>query len=243
LIGAPAAYAAGDLTSAEPAAAVPAAPDAVASAVATTAAVVEEATQPATAAPAVQAATTVAAETVAHARSKAAESVAATVERAREAAEPVLSTVSRVAPLTAVRPHMGSALTSTPRRAHVRVVAPTHAHHPAPLHVRALVPRHSAGGAIGSSSRVTVSRSSVARTPQLRSGLSVGSSPWPASRGGIDLSMGGAASGGISGVGLLLLAVAAALLLWMLAAHGARVRLNLDALRPTPLILHLERPD
>jgi hypothetical protein len=236
LIVAPTAYAGGELALANPAPVAATVPDAAAVAADVTTAVQQAVV------PAADAVSTTATDV----QTSAAQSVASTTAGARDTVEPVLSTATHVvAPAPAVTPSRPSTTEIAPRRVQPRTIAPKP--HSRPVTPRPQTHAHRAP-AVGTPDAprpgLTISRSGGVHEPQLRGTKSYGlTPPWPGTRRGTDLSVGGAVNGGLSGVGVLLLAVAAAAAWWLLAAHGARVRLVLHALRPIVLVLQLERPD
>jgi hypothetical protein len=235
LVGAPAAYA--DLTSVVPPT------DAVAPVAAT---VVETVQQAVTAAP-VDVPETID-QTAAPARGTASsleQSLPPAVTHVRETVEPVISSVSHIV-VKPVQMLTFSSSTPTAKRTHARPSAPTRPQRHAPSSVRAFAPQSHITH-IASPARVTgwtqVPRADAARMPQLSDVLAFRLNARPTTRGGIDLSAGGSASGVAAGIVLLLLALAAELGACCAPSRFRRLRPSLGALRPTPLLLHLERPD
>lgn len=82
-------------------------------------------------------------------------------------------------------------------------------------------------------------------SPQIHLRLSRHAAPVVATLSGprSELGPGGTAAGGVGGPGLRLLALAAAVLAWLLHGRGRRMCPVVSTLRSVPLVLELERPD
>jgi hypothetical protein len=174
-----------------------------------------------------------------HPIARAARKVSSLRALAERTVAPVLAATSRLAQMqTAVETPVVPSRSVTPTTRARAAVAPMHHTKPRPL-ARLL---QTVRGAARQNTKI--SRSSVVHVPLSGEGSAVraGASSPPPDRV-TDLTMGGAASGEALSAGVLLLIAVAAAFWRPLRTHGRRVAAVVGALRPTPLLLQLERPD